>query len=202
MVDSTEKKAELDKDGIAYDFGKAELDRDGMSLSDESGIEEPVAGELPQQTTQETTKPRSKRNLALIISIISGFVVGIIVVSIVAYQLTKKTPADMGITYKKPTPPPGLDSPEGDIVLDPFMVLYNSRNPKDSGVLLTRISLQANRETVYNIGSRMFDIRNLIYQRLAANADIYSKEELAAIIRDDLKYINVNNVSFIEYEKK
>lgn len=196
------KKAELDKDGIAYDFGKAELDKDGVSLSDEPGAEESLQEETPQASSAETPKSAPKRKTILIASIASGLVLVLLSVGILTYHLTKKPPVEIPITYKKPVSSPGLDSREGDILLDPFMVLYNSRKPKESGVLLAQLSLQANPETAYNIGSRMYEIRNLIFQRLSSNADVYSKEEIAAIIRDDLKSLNVNNVVFVEFDKR
>ncbi len=202
MSDHPGKKAELDKDGIAYDFGKAELDRDGVSLSDEPGAEEPIQEETKQISSTETSKPASKRRPILIASIASGLVIVLVSMGVLTYHLTKKPHVDIPISYKKPAPSPALDSREGDILLDPFMVLYNSRKPKESGVLLAQLSLQANPETAYNIGSRMYEIRNLIFQRLSSNADVYSKEEIAAIIRDDLKSLNVNNVVFVEFDKR
>lgn len=204
MSDHPGKKAELDKDGIAYDFEKAELDKEGVSLSDEPGAEEAVQGETQQTASAAAavSKPSTKRKTILIASIASGLLVAFISVGILTHYLTKKPQVEIPVTYKKPVSSPGLDSTEGDILLDPFMVLYNSRKTKESGVLLAQLSLQANPETAYNIGSRMYDIRNLIFQRLSSNADVYSKEELAAIIRDDLKGLNVNNVVFVEFDKR
>ncbi|HQQ14718.1 MAG TPA: hypothetical protein PK764_04225, partial [Deltaproteobacteria bacterium] len=91
---------------------------------------------------------------------------------------------------------------DGEVLLDPFMVLFDSNDPGESGVVFAQVSLQVAPGMGPNIFSRLFDIRSLIYQRISANAGIYSKNELAAMIRDDLKDLNVKDVAFIQYEKR
>jgi flagellar basal body-associated protein FliL len=198
------KKAELDKEGIAYDIGKAELDKEGMNLSDEKKPDTFSQAD-PQEPDQETPTPEktSRRRLILIASIASGAVFLILAIGITTYLVFKEEPKEAPrIVHVKPTPPPGLDSPSGDLVLDPFMVLYHPAGPKESGVLLAQVSLQVSPDIAYTIGSRMAEIRELIYQRLAANAEVFSKSELTAMLREDLKMYNVKDVGFSQFEKR
>jgi hypothetical protein len=198
------KKAELDKDGIAFDISKAELDKDGISFSDDSGAEEEITGDSPEDAAQAAPKQgkTARRRIILLASIFSGLALVFLIAGITAYHFLKKPAVEIPVVYQKPPAPPRLYSPEGEIILDPIMVTYNSRNPKESGVLLAQLSMHVNPEIAYNIGSRMFDIRNLVSQRLSANAEVYSKDELAAMIRDDLKSLNVRDVAFVQFEKR
>lgn len=203
MADNPGKKAELDKDGLSYDIGKAQLDKEGMTLSDEKKAAAPEKN-APTETPQESLSPEkpSRRRLILIASAVAGMVV-IITAGILTYVFTREKPKEApAVAYVKPTPPPGLDSPTGEITLDPFMVLYTPAGPKESGVLLAQLSLQTSPEITYSIGSRMFEIRSLIYQRLAANAEVYSKAELLAMLREDLKTFNIRDVGFSMFEKR
>lgn len=204
MGSPSEKKAELDKDGIAFDINKAELDKDGISFSDDSRAEKETAPDSSEDAGKAAPKQekKSRRRQILYASIISGAALVFLISGITVYHFVKKPEVEIPVAYKKPPEPPRLYSPQGEIVLDPIMVLYNSRNPKESGVLLAQLKMHVNPEIAYNIGSRMFDIRNLISQRLSANAEVYSKDELAAMIRDDLKYLNVRNVAFVQFEKR
>ncbi len=199
------KKAELDKDGIAYDIDKAELDKDGMDLSDEPGADQSAKSDSTEQNKEAEagkTPLSGKRRLIIYGSLAAGLVLIITMAGILTYYFTKEEPKPAPVKIVKVTPPPSLDSPKGEIPLDPFLVLYKSNNPKESGVLLAQISLLVNPKIAYNIGSNLFGIRSLIYQRLSENAEIYSKNELAAILRDDLKGLNVKDVSFIQFEKR
>jgi hypothetical protein len=200
----SEKKAELDKDGIAFDINEAELDKDTASFLDLSGAGEDASGDSPQIAAQAAPKQEktSRRRLILYGSIISGAVLVLLISGMTAYHFLNRHEAEIPEAYKKPPETPGLHSPQGEIVLDPIMVLYNSRNPRESGVLLAQVSLHVNPEIAYNIGNRMFDIRNLISQRLSANAEVYSKDELSAMLREDLKSLNVRDVAFVQFEKR
>lgn len=203
MGSPSEKKAELDKDGIAFDINKAELDKDGISFSDDPGAEEGTAREASEAAESAPKQEKSsRRRLILYASIISGAALVLLISALTAYHFLKNPEVEIPVAYKKPPEPPRLYSPQGEIVLDPIMVLYNSRNPKESGVLLAQLKMHVNPEIAYNIGNRMFDIRNLISQRLSANAEVYTKEELATMIRDDLKSLNVRDVAFVQFEKR
>lgn len=196
------KKAELDKDGISRDLGKAELDKDGVSLSDELKDDEPPAEEALQEDVEQTPAPWWKRRF-IILCAAAGTTVVLLVAGTALFFLREEPAKEKAhAVHVKPSPPPGLDSPEGDIVLDPFMVLYESRGPEESGVLLATLSLQVGPETAYTLGSRMYDIRSLVYDRLSANAEIYTKDELTTMIREDLKDFNVHGAEFVRFEKR
>ncbi len=204
MGSPSEKKAELDKDGISFDIDKAELDKDGISFSDDSGADKDPSDDSPKDAEQAVPaqKKPSRRRLILYGSIISGAILVFLISGISAYHFLEKPEVEIPVALKKPLEPPRLYSPQGEIVLDPIMVLYNSRNPKESGVLLAQVSMHVSPEIAYNIGNLMFDIRNLISQRLSMNADVYSKEELSAMLREDLKSLNVRDVAFVQFEKR
>jgi hypothetical protein len=204
VADQPGKKAELDKDGIAYDISKAQLDKEGMTLSDEKKADAPSRNASPETPQEEQTlqKP-SRRRLILISSIAAGVVFLLITAGIITYKVTREKPAALPVAaVVKVTPPPSLDSQSGEISLDPFMVLYAPASPKESGVLLAQLTLQVSPEIAYTIGSRMFEIRNLIYQRLSANAEVYSKMELLSMLREDLKMFNIRDVGFSQFEKR
>jgi hypothetical protein len=204
VADQPGKKAELDKDGIAYDIDKAQLDKEGMTLSDGKPADAPSPADSPDSAAQ-TPAPgtTSRRRLILMASIAAGAVFLLVTAGIVTYVLTREDPeAAPVVAVAKPTPPPGLDSPGGELTLDPFMVLYTPGGPKESGVLLAQVSLLASPDTAYSIGNRMPEIRNLIYQRLSANAEVYSKAELLAMLREDLKAFNIRDVGFSQFEKR
>lgn len=197
-----EKKAELDKDGISYDFDKAQIDKEGVSLSDEDELDASPADDAPSEALEETRLPRSNRRV-IVLSVAAGItVVFLAAVTALFFFHEESAPQKAPIVQAKPSPPPGFDSPEGDIVLDPFMVLYESGNPKESGVLLATLSLQVSPDTYYTLGSRMYDIRTLIHERLAVNAEVYSKDELVAMIQEDLRDFNVREVQFVQFEKR
>jgi hypothetical protein len=197
------KKAELDKDGISLDFNKAQLDKDGISLTDSPEDQGPrgavVEGKTGEKNARAIPSPTRKK---IVISLIAGAAAICLVVGISALLIAKKPPEHAPATYQNLAVSFDASSSEGEILLDPFMVLFDPDNPRDSGVLLAQVSLQITSGTAPNISSRLFDIRSLIYRRLSANADIYSKNELAAMIRDDLKDLQVKDVAFIQYEKR
>lgn len=198
------KKAELDKEGIAPSLGRAQLDKEGVSLSGDMKAEPaPLADPLePAETSAEPAKP-SRRRLILIAAIASGAVFLLIAAVAAAYLATREEPAKAPVAAQaKPAPPVGLDSPGGEIALDPFMILYTPAGAKESGVLLAQLTLQVSPETAYTIGSRMTEIRGLVYQRLAANVEVYSKGELLSMLREDLKGFNVRDVVFSQFEKR
>jgi flagellar basal body-associated protein FliL len=205
VADAPGKKAELDKDGLSYEIGKAELDKEGMKLSEEKKPEAPApsaAHETPQEA--EASEKPSRKKLIIIASAVAGVVV-LLTAGILTYVFTREKPVEkpaVAVVKPTPPPPPALDSPTGEITLDPFMVLFTPASPKESGVLLAQISLQVSPEIAYSLGARMYEIRGLIYQRLSASAEVYSKNELLAMLRDDLKGFDIRDVGFIQFEKK
>ncbi len=202
MSNSPGKKAELDKDGISFDFNKAQLDNDGISLTD-------VPESRVLQETDNTGKSAGKearatpvwRSRKVVLAIAAGIAAVCVAAGVFMVRAPKEAQPYLPPSYPEPSPAV-LSSSDGDILLDPFTVLFDPDNPRQSGVLLAQVSLQITPGTGPNIISRLFDIRNLIYQRLTANAGIYSKNELAAMIRQDLEDLQVKDVAFVQYEKR
>jgi len=202
VSNSSGKKAELDKDGISFDFNKAQLDNDGITLTD--APENQVHGETDnakksvEQEAQDTPVWRRRK---VVLSLAAGIVAVCAAIGVFMVLAHEEEPLYLPPSYPEPSPAVSSSS-EGDILLDPFTVLYDPDNPRQSGVLLAQISLQITPGTWPNIAGRLFDIRSLIYSRLSANAGIYTKNELAAMIREDLKDLQVKDVAFVQYEKR
>jgi flagellar basal body-associated protein FliL len=203
VSNSPGKKAELDKEGISFDINKAQLDKDGIPLTDNPeapGIRKEAA--LQDAGGEETRKiPPPKRKI-IIVSLAAGITaICLAAGAYIALRAAKDVSEQVPVSYTNP-PVTAVAPSDSDILLDPFMVLYEPRNPHESGVLLAQISLQITPGTAPNIAGRLFDIRSLIYQRLAANAEIYTKNELAAMILGDLKNLQIKDVAFVQYEKR
>ncbi|MBN2298007.1 MAG: hypothetical protein JXM72_05410 [Deltaproteobacteria bacterium] len=199
MADQGGKKAELDKDGIYLEKDKAELDKDGISLSDAIEAGDVRQDGAQQSDTEKTTQRTTRSYKTLIIASITG--VFIIVSSGILWSVLHKEAAKPGSSpYAAMPVVETVYTPEGDIILDPFMILYDTKNSTESGILLAQLSLQIIPETAANIESNIFAVRSLILDRLSTNAQIYSKNELAEILREDLQDFKVKDVAFIQYE--
>ncbi len=199
MSDHAGKKAELDKNGIFFENDNAELDKDGISLSDEEydgGSKQP---DSHPGDAAETTKGTTQSYKALIIASITGIIL-IAALGILWKSQHNISPPPVPDTSVDIAETAAMYSPESDIVLDPFMILINSHNTHKSGLLLAQLSLQITPETAANIQSTIFAVRSLILERLSTNAQIYSKNELAGILKQDLQRFNVKDVAFIQYE--
>lgn len=196
------KKAELDKDGISFDFNKAQLDKDGISLTDVP------KSQVPQETDgagksggKEARSTPVWRRRKVVISLVAGIAAVCVAAGAFMARAPQKDQSHLPPSYPEPSPAV-LSSSDGDILLDPFTVLFDPDNTRQSGVLLAQVSLQITPGTGPNISSRLFDIRSLIYSRLTANAGVYTKNELAAMIRQDLEDLQVKDVAFVQYEKR
>jgi len=200
VSDFSGKKAELDKDGILFDANKAELDKDGISLTDEvyHGV---IQEKQVQQAAAPDSKPSKRKHLKPLLAVSVFFVIAA-AGGILVYSLHKNTPVDNPYAYVTPTVPQNEYTPQGDIILDPFMILFDPQNSRESGVLLAQLSLQVTPETAANIESDIFAVRSLILERLSRNAQIYSKDEIADILKKDLENFKVQDVAFIQYEKR
>lgn len=200
MSDISGKKAELDKEGILFDSNKAELDKDGISLTDEvyQGV---VQEKSLQQEQAPGSKPLKRTRLKALLAV-SVFFVITAAGGILSYSILKNKPVDNPYAYITPTVPQNVYTPEGDIILDPFMVLFDPQDKRESGVLLAQLSLQVTPETAANIESDIFAVRSLILERLSRNAQIYSKNEITDILKKDLENFKVKDVAFIQYEKR
>ncbi len=194
------KKAELDKDGISLDRGKVDLDRDGISLKDEDAgqkaLDRPV-----QSVDKGEAEQKSSRKFPMLLWACMGLML-LAGAGGIAWYVLPEHPAQ-----PVPFPVDTVESQEaplsdGDIILDPFMILYDPHNPRESGVLLAQLSLQITPGTAANIEGNIFAVRSLILERLSTNAQIYSKNELADMLTQDLRDFKVKDVAFIQYESR
>jgi hypothetical protein len=199
VSDHAGKKAELDKDGISFEQDKAELDKNGISLSDEEYVSDPDEQDTQPSDAGETANGTPQRFKALLIASLVGVI--LLGSGAILWNTQRNiSPAPVADTYVDLSEPETMYSPEGDIVLDPFMILLNSHTPHESGLLLAQLSLQITPETAANIESTIFAVRSLILERLSTNAQIYSKNELAEMLKQDLQDFKVKDVAFIQYE--
>lgn len=200
-MDQPGRKADLDKDGIVFaDAGKAELDKEGITLESHEDLPQEEA-HGPSRTDQEIErKPRFSRRLVLAVA---GGSVGLVVLTIVLGVII------MGSRDDAPPRAARVDQPgKADIfgaegmILDPFMVFYETRVPKRSGVLIAQVSLKVDPAVAPSVESRLYDIRSIIYRRLAAAANVYSQTEIALMLSDDLIDYPIQEVAFVQFNAR
>jgi flagellar basal body-associated protein FliL len=201
VSDKPGNKAELDKDGIFFDNNKAELDKDGISLSDEEYEDDSREIHAQKKDTKQTAQ-KNTGSLKAILATSAAIIIILVGGGIAWHSLQEKKVTYNSYSFVNTFESEKIYSHQGDVILDPFMILYNSQNSQESGVLLAQISLQVTPEAAANVESNIFAVRNLILERLSANAEIYSKNELAEIIKQDLKEFKINDVAFIQYESR
>jgi hypothetical protein len=212
MSDNPGRKADLDKEGIALtDTEKAELDKDGIPLGlDEAAPESDVG---TPQSTQETNeaKPQGKKGLSLLLmknkrltlALIGGAVGLILILSVGGFILYHASTVVPVKTTKaiKPQEHPTFGA-DGGMLMDPFIVFYDTHDTHASGVLIAQVSLHVDPEEVPNIQSRFFDIRDIIFKKLASTASVYSEPEIEKMLSQDLLDFQVKDVAFIQYQKR
>jgi hypothetical protein len=211
MSDNPGRKADLDKEGIALaDSGKAELDKEGIPLGPVEGTNDQVEGtESPQENKEE--KPQEKKRLSLLLmknkrlslALIGGSVGLVLLLSIggvVLYHALTDIPAKPAKEVKPQGDP--TFGPDGGMMMDPFMVFYDTHDSRSTGVLIAQVSLHVSPEEVLNIESRLFDIRSIIFKKLASAANVYSETEIEKMLSEDLQAFQVNDVAFTQYQKR
>lgn len=199
VADQPGKKADLDKDGIFFEKDRAELDKDGISLSDAIKDNDPRKEDAGHFETENPEQQTTRNHKTLIIASIIG--VFIIASAGILFFVLHKDAANSGTpAYAARPVVETVYTPEGDIILDPFMILYDTQSSHESGVLLAQLSLEITPDTAANIESDIFAVRSLILERLSTNAQIYSKNELAEMLKADLQDFKVKDVAFIQYE--
>lgn len=201
MPDQPGKKAELDKDGISLGKDNAELDKEGITLSEAIDDDDSQNEGTQHADLKESAHGANGHKKIIVIASVLGIFV-IISAGVLWFGLHKETSASGTPAYTATPVVEAVYTPEGDIILDPFMILYDTQNSNESGVLLAQLSLQITPGTAANIESSIFDIRSLILDRLSTNARIYSKNELAEILKEDLQRFKVQDVAFIQYEQR
>ena len=215
MSDNPGRKADLDKEGITLtDTEKAELDKDGIPLGSDEAAPESVAG-TPQSTQENNeAKPQGKKGLSLLLmknkrltlALIGGAVGLVLILSIggfILYHSFTVTPVKTAKVIKaiKPQENPTF-GPDGGMYMDPFIVFYDTHDTRASGVLIAQVSLHVDPEEVPNIQSRFFDIRDIIFKKLASTASVYSEPEIEKMLSQDLLDFQVKDVAFTQYQKR
>lgn len=196
------KKAELDKDGISFDISKAQLDREGIPLDEAPTDREASDDETPAGEAGGTTRKMPLRERRILVLCL---MLGIAAACLATVFLVVRSPQDAGMqpaALPADPPRPAFSSAESELLLDPFMVLTDKEENRESGVLIAQVSLQITPGETPNVMGRLFEIRDLVYRRLSANAGIYEKNEMAAMILNDLKDLKVRDVTFIQYENR
>ncbi len=201
MTDQPGRKADLDQEGIVFaDAGKAELDREGITLeSQDAPVQEEAAEPSPiDQGAQEHARP-AKRLVLIAAGGAACLVILLVILGIVLFRSPEGTPPQAaGTVQPGKVPAFGADG----ILLDPFMVFYETRLPKRSGVLIAQVSLKVDPAVVPTVESRLYDIRNIIYRRLAAAANVYSQTEITLMLSDDLMDYPIQEVAFVQYNTR
>lgn len=200
MADQPGRKADLDKEGIILqDAGKAELDKDGIALEiEESPGPAKEGGTTPDKGPKEHSA-QEKRLPLMALAGAAGLLVLIVAIGLFLYHGHHKAPQKTAHMIQ-----PQLESPFGPdgMVLDPFMVFYETNTPKKSGVLLAQVSLKVDPSMNTTIESKLFDIRGIIYKRLVAAASVYSQTEITLMLSDDLIDYPIQEVAFVQYSAK
>ncbi|MGD0821337.1 MAG: hypothetical protein ABSA71_11420 [Desulfomonilia bacterium] len=200
MADQPGRKADLDKDGIILqDVGKAELDKDGIALEiEESPGPAKEEGTTPDKGPEEHSAPKKRLPLMALVGA-AGLLVLIAAVGLFLYHGHHKAPQKTVHMIQ-----PQRESPFGPdgMVLDPFMVLYETNTPKKFGVLLAQVSLKIDPSMITTVESKLFDIRGIIYKRLVAAASVYSQTEITLMLSDDLIDYPIQEVAFVQYSAK
>lgn len=203
MADQPGRKADLDKEGIVFaDAGKAELDKDGISLESqepEADAEGPPSPAAPEEAPVEG-RPRYSRKLVMAAAGgAAGLVVLLVVIGFVLLKGGAEAPKTPGVV---PQAPKAAISGGDGLVLDPFMVFYETKTPRKSGILIAQVSLKVDPDVMPSIESRLYDIRHIIFRRLSAAASVYSQTEITLMLSDDLMDYPIQEVAFVQYNAR
>jgi flagellar basal body-associated protein FliL len=227
MAEAPERKADLDKDGIILDdVEKAELDKDGISLSSEGETEVSDAQKAAQEPHAAAVSPEKKKDVIDVIKdilvflnafisripflskvppriLIPGAAALVILIFAGSFALYHALSSKDAGSVRNGQPQENLvEAYDGNMVLDPFMVFTDTPNSRDAGVIIAKVSLQVEPAVLPTIESRLFDIRNIIFKRLASTANVYNPTEIAQMLSRDLAGFPIGQVSFIQYQVK
>jgi hypothetical protein len=203
MADAPNRKADLDKEGIALaEVSKAELDKDGITLDappERAAQEDDRPVEAPKEGTPAVPdlirRLLSNRRLVAAAALASAFVVVVVFAWAVVIMHENSEPQPRKAARVLPRNDDGL-------VLDPFMVFYETHEENRTGVLVAQVSLKVDPAVRPTITGRLYDIRNIIYRRLKDAASVYSQTEIALMLSDDLVDYPIQEVAFLQYRAR
>jgi len=202
VAEQSGRKADLDKEGIQLqDATKAELDKDGISLEvDEARGQTAELEPKPDQAQVPVEKPDTGKQRLIMIA--GGAAALVTLIVFIGFFLIHAHHAAPNKTVKVTLPKKESPFGSGGLVLDPFMVFYQTNAQKKSGVLLAQVSLKVDPSMMTNIESKLFDIRSIIYKRLVSTASVYSPTEIILMLSDDLIDYPIQEVAFVQYSAK
>ncbi|MEA2102574.1 MAG: hypothetical protein U9P80_08370, partial [Thermodesulfobacteriota bacterium] len=179
---------------------KADIDNEGLTLGNKKAA--PVAEKEQGPPPKKEPLTESKRSLVFIV-VATIVMVTIIALGTAIFLLSGKKENIPPASSPNPValqPETHFYSTKEDVILDPFIVFFNPITKDRTGVLVARLSLLVRPETSANIEADLFDIRKAIVEKLTINVPIYSKQEIAAMLKEDLNRFNVKEATFIRYE--
>jgi hypothetical protein len=203
VADQPGRKADLDKEGIVFaDAGKAELDKEGISLEGQEPEAVAEGPRVPAAPEEAPVEERPRHSRKLVMAAAGGAAVLVVLLAVIGFMLVKggaDAPETPGVA---PQARKAATSGEGGLVLDPFMVFYETKTPRKSGILIAQVSLKVDPEVMPSIESRLYDIRHIIFRRLSAAASVYSQTEITLMLSDDLMDYPIQEVAFVQYDAR
>ena len=113
-----------------------------------------------------------------------------------------RTPPETPLSASVPLPAPPPLKAEGELILDPFCVLFDPVEGQQAGVLICQLSLQMNPQALPNVEANLHEVRRRILEKLTINAPVYVKHEITDMIVSDLESLEVRDVAFLQYEMR
>lgn len=220
-MSKTGKKAELDKDGIslpekeAATSNKVELDQDGINLPEEKvepdQSESPPPPAPPAEARPEVTEVKdkllrvlrglSRRQKIILSAAVGAFILAILLVTggVLWHKAAHKARTPERLAFQLPPQAPVTVNP-GEIVLEPFVILYTPQKPGKVGLLIAEITLTVNPKTAPNVKDRLYEIRALITEHLTKNVLVYTPFEIGEMLKEGLRTYDVADVTFTRYD--
>lgn len=222
-MSKTGKKAELDKDGIslpekkAATSNKVELDQDGINLPEEK-VEPEQSENLPSPPAPPTEaqpavavevkekllrvlKGLSRRQKIILSAAVGVFILVILFVTggVLWHKAAHKARAPERLASQLPPRAPAIVNP-GEIVLEPFVILYTPQKQGKVGLLIAEITLTVNPKTAPNVKDKLYEIRALITEYLTKNVLVYTPFEIGEMLKEGLRKYDVADVTFTRYD--
>ncbi|HOJ14160.1 MAG TPA: hypothetical protein PLS81_01650 [Deltaproteobacteria bacterium] len=206
MAGEKARKADLDKEGIVLgDTSKAELDKEGITLAQEVDQDGAVGDEPGTPQAEGKSEGGQEKVLGrgffarYRLAVACGGAGALLAVVVAAAALImSSSPEPVSPQTHKAVHRKAQDG----IVLDPFMVFYETHEDNRPGILVAQVSLKVDPSVVPTVMGNLYDIRNIIYRRLAGAASAYSQTEIALMLSDDLLDYPIKEVAFLQYQAR
>ncbi|MBN1636959.1 MAG: hypothetical protein JW920_10615 [Deltaproteobacteria bacterium] len=200
----------MTEDKTGNSDAKAELDKDGLEISNLDEVESEMQQNQSEENFSEDdfSKESSNQEPAIKIHLLRKhrfvITVGIIgLFCIVAF-------GGALLFLKSSREPPQMNPPQilaeqiqtcpDCINLEPFIILFEPIDEQKAGMLIAQFSLQIYPDLRYAIEGSLFEVRSRILETLSKNVEIYSKEELSDMMRENLSKWAVKKVRIVQYD--